>query len=869
MLLQDLIVQLGLRVGNTAAIGVLDQSLNAFTQRQMTNIQNLNARIENTTTKAAIIMGTYSAAMTGIITASAGTAARTQVLNTAMEQVAKTTGKSKEALNEQREAMIKGGITTQEATIALIRFMQAEIDLDKASKLARASQDLAAIAGMNSSQAFGVLTDSISSLNTMMLNQFGLTKNLNDIMRDGAMVLRKRVNDMSEMEKKQAMLNYILKESEKSAGTYEETMNDVGKLMTSFPRYFEEARNKIGKVWLPLWLDLAKSGKDFLETFNKIPQPMMDVLSASAGIGVAFATLSVAIIGLTKSVGGILMTFVKLFGLFSLFSGLKMLFSVIKFGLPLIGTLTVALGSLIDIGILGLAGGLVKLGVSSKAALVIMDLALTWKTKALTGILHGLGTMATWTGKTFVTLAWNIMKLPLAIGLVATAWLMWRKVLIQWYEDEKYAQSELKKLDAQIIEGRHNLRQWNEEWSKMSTDELVKANVGVEKIVSSIEASRQKMSELREQSRKYYEETAIAELEAERRRVILAQFNPLLSGAERKALRERAIAIDDEIKTLRGKLTPAAEAQTQVLKEQIKYQRESAQALAEKYRIMDSFIASAGKADKPFEKLEKRYKMGEIDLRRYIAALELLKRYYEERSMKGTEAWEKITIELRENQKKQTKDIENQKEKEYEIMKKAVDRAAELDGKSTAWKISQYKDAYKAYADYADLQKKILEDINELEFEGEKERRSKKYNAALEEIERMKANNEATLEQERDYYKRMLKWTDIGEKDKEQLQKKIIHINSEIRKRDHRQSVEDVKEQYAEENSLLERSAKQKLAIVEGILKNKKLKPEDKKYWEAEERKLRVDARKEDKNATEKAYEEDAKEREHAYREMK
>jgi len=73
----------------------------------------------------------------GAITDFVNTAARTDVLNVAMQSVAKASGYAITALREQREAVMDLGIAEQEATQILTRFMQAQLDTADAAKLAR------------------------------------------------------------------------------------------------------------------------------------------------------------------------------------------------------------------------------------------------------------------------------------------------------------------------------------------------------------------------------------------------------------------------------------------------------------------------------------------------------------------------------------------------------------------------------------------------------------------------------------------------------------------------------------------------------------------------------------------------------------
>ena len=191
----------------------------------------------------------------GAITDFVNTAARTEVLDVAMMAVAKATSTSTREIRAQEEALRDLGIAKQEAKQMLTRFMQAELNVADATKLARVAQDAAVIAGYNSSQAAEQMTEAIAKQRPELLSAFGFTRNLNEIYNDYAKTVGKTAKQLSETEKKQAMLNYILAEGEKIAGTYEASMGAVGKIIGSLKRYWDDLKDAIA---MPLALPPLK-----------------------------------------------------------------------------------------------------------------------------------------------------------------------------------------------------------------------------------------------------------------------------------------------------------------------------------------------------------------------------------------------------------------------------------------------------------------------------------------------------------------------------------------------------------------------------------------------------------------------------------
>lgn len=173
------------------------------------------------------------------------TAGRTDTLNVALEAVATSARKSMTAVLGHKNAVMDMGIAEQEATQILTRFMQAQLDTADAAKLARVAQDAAVVAGYNSSEAAEQMTEAIAKQRPQLLAAFGMTRNLNDIYADYAKTAGKTANKLTEAEKKQAMLNYILKEGEKVAGAYEKSMGSAFKKLGSLTRYWDTFKNAI------------------------------------------------------------------------------------------------------------------------------------------------------------------------------------------------------------------------------------------------------------------------------------------------------------------------------------------------------------------------------------------------------------------------------------------------------------------------------------------------------------------------------------------------------------------------------------------------------------------------------------------------
>ncbi len=280
-------------------------------------------------------------ALDAYVKASFAIASRNEVLATDMGIVAKNTNQSSVAFAEQVAKIRALGITTKDATEAVISFAQASLKMSDSSRLARAAQDLATIAGMNSSQAFHTLTIAIEEQYPRLLRQFGIVSNLNEVYGKYAMSISKTVGQMDAQDKRQAMLNLIMDEAQKVSGAYEASMADVGKALLSTERYQEELSNKLGQAFLPTMKMVVDWLNRTLGALADLPKAFFDV---AAGVSIVVGTL--------VTLGGAIGSLKTAIALFGEASAVGKLLSVV------LGTLTGPWG-LIAIGIAAAVGALV------------------------------------------------------------------------------------------------------------------------------------------------------------------------------------------------------------------------------------------------------------------------------------------------------------------------------------------------------------------------------------------------------------------------------------------------------------------------------------------------------------------------------
>lgn len=240
----------------------------------------------------ATVLGTLTAGFFAYLKSATDISAKTEVLGTVMEAVGKNATQSTLDLMAAEQQIKKLGITTVEARNTVIQFAQSQLDVADASKIAAAAQDLAVVAGENSSQTVNRLTMAIQLQQPRLLRQVGIVTGLDSIYREFAKTVGKTVNQLDAQEKQQAFINKILAEASRVQGAYASAMEDAGKKAGSLQRLQEEMQRQIGdrllptyRKWIDLQTNLIKSWEGMSEgakTFFTMLGTFITVLSAIA-----------------------------------------------------------------------------------------------------------------------------------------------------------------------------------------------------------------------------------------------------------------------------------------------------------------------------------------------------------------------------------------------------------------------------------------------------------------------------------------------------------------------------------------------------------------------------------------------------------
>jgi hypothetical protein len=177
--------------------------------------------------------------------------ARYETLGVVMNVVGKNAGYTASEIDKYTRSLQKSGISMVESRKAISRMAQANLDLEKSTLLARVAQDAAVIGNINSSEAFERLIYGIQSAQVKVLRTIGINVDFENSYAKVAKQTGRTAESFSETEKASIRMNAALEAGEQIAGTYEAAMQTAGKQLTSFPRYLEDFKVKMGEAFNP------------------------------------------------------------------------------------------------------------------------------------------------------------------------------------------------------------------------------------------------------------------------------------------------------------------------------------------------------------------------------------------------------------------------------------------------------------------------------------------------------------------------------------------------------------------------------------------------------------------------------------------
>jgi len=255
---------------------------------------------------AMVGLGVASAAVSGAVIAfgikSFNAAARVDELVYAMDAVGKSTGIGGQKLADEADEVKGMGIEMEIAQKSVLKFAQNNLELSKASDLARIAQDLAIISGENSTDTFNKLTHAVITGRSEVLKSVGIQENAGQMYAKFAKSIGKTTKQLSYQEKQQAVLAGVMAEGSKVFGTYEAAMKSPGKTLRSFARLHNELQVAMGNVLLKAFGPIILAAYDLEKAVTKAVEKNKTFQSVLMALQAVFTKLTQPIVDFVKKI---------------------------------------------------------------------------------------------------------------------------------------------------------------------------------------------------------------------------------------------------------------------------------------------------------------------------------------------------------------------------------------------------------------------------------------------------------------------------------------------------------------------------------------------------------------------------------------
>lgn len=207
-------------------------------------------------------------------------AARYETMGVVVDNLGRNVGMTTGEMRDLEVALQDTGISVIGSREAIAKLIGAEIDLAKATDLARVAQDAAVIAGENSTAAFQRLINFITTGNIRVARQAGLFVNLKAAYEEWADANDRTVESLTEQEKIMIRTNATIKAGAVIADTYEEAMTTAGKQLGSMERDIDNVKVAFGSLFTEILNEGVPVTRTFLQELTEMANSLNDLQDA-------------------------------------------------------------------------------------------------------------------------------------------------------------------------------------------------------------------------------------------------------------------------------------------------------------------------------------------------------------------------------------------------------------------------------------------------------------------------------------------------------------------------------------------------------------------------------------------------------------
>ena len=215
--------------------------------RSAENFQGAAGKLNSSLTALGAVAAGTAISLIVFATKSFKAAAEVQELDIALQAIGKSTRYGYAQLAIAVEEIQKVGITAAAANRAVIKLAQSNVDLGDATQLATIAQNLSVTASVNAADALQTLIFAITTGQTRMLRQIGITTGATEAFAIYGRTIGKSAAELNMAERRQAVLNFIVKEGTKVQGAYALAIQSPSKALKEMSDLTNNLQVAVGK----------------------------------------------------------------------------------------------------------------------------------------------------------------------------------------------------------------------------------------------------------------------------------------------------------------------------------------------------------------------------------------------------------------------------------------------------------------------------------------------------------------------------------------------------------------------------------------------------------------------------------------------
>jgi len=255
-------------------------------------------------------VGMAMAAAGAVITAAFGfmvkSAMETQSIRIAFENLASGAGQSSDELLKSLKSASKGAISEYDLMLSANKAMVLGVatNSEQFSSLMEVARDRARAMGLTTTQAFNDIVTGIGRGSRMILDNLGIIVSLETANEDYAQSLGKTSSALTEDEKKQALLNAVLEQGQKTIDKTSQNTMTASEMFEALKASIKDLSDGIGSNLLPVFSDMVVRIKDVVSNIvgwiKEHPELAKQLTLIAGALGIFLGVAGTALILIPK-----------------------------------------------------------------------------------------------------------------------------------------------------------------------------------------------------------------------------------------------------------------------------------------------------------------------------------------------------------------------------------------------------------------------------------------------------------------------------------------------------------------------------------------------------------------------------------------